>query len=249
MEDFDSPVSTKNIIESRLRPRSALSFVYGKIRKRKTPTTKYSPKREDSFDDDNEVEDPSFIPHSDDVDVDDDADETADSEQWSRLDSEQTPLKNPSFSPVANLTPAPRSLPKSKSKSKSESESESVHKKSVTISFERSPARKKLSASTPQSSSAPAPKSPPPSILKTHSYLESVRDDDDDDDEVFDEVAAAAATAAPPSAEKDRAQETDSFCQEAASFVPAKSNDETSCFSGFLRRREGGGGGSSCLLC
>ena len=57
----DSPVSTKNVISSRLRPKAALSFVYGKARKMRTPTPKaesYCPYENAE----GENTDPTFVP-------------------------------------------------------------------------------------------------------------------------------------------------------------------------------------------
>ncbi|GMI46939.1 hypothetical protein TrCOL_g8450 [Triparma columacea] len=61
ISNADSPVSSKNVLKSRLRPKAALSFVYGAARKMRTPTPKpisYCPYETSE----GEVNDPTFVP-------------------------------------------------------------------------------------------------------------------------------------------------------------------------------------------
>ena len=81
----DSPVASKNVLKSRLRPKAALSFVYGKARKMRTPTTKpqsYCPYETAE----GETNDPTFVPLE--------AGETLESEPWIRAsESEEGKMK------------------------------------------------------------------------------------------------------------------------------------------------------------
>ncbi len=103
----DTPVNTKNILKSRLRPSKALSFVYGKAKGTKTPT-----KQSREADDDDEAADPSFVPNFD------QNGNAATPEAWSRV---ARPSPSPPTPPAAAFTrpsalfvienPTPMSLP------------------------------------------------------------------------------------------------------------------------------------------
>lgn len=67
------PPLLQNIISSRLRPKSSLSFVYGKSLHQKTPNGKQTQKS------DQDEDDAEFIPH-----VDEDEEECGETEGWSR---------------------------------------------------------------------------------------------------------------------------------------------------------------------
>jgi hypothetical protein len=78
MAAVDSPVDSKNILKSRLRPKSALSFVWGNARRLKTPTKMMN--KPESTDEDEDA-DPTYVPNEDDEDFEEGATGAA---AWSR---------------------------------------------------------------------------------------------------------------------------------------------------------------------
>ena len=117
----DAPVDPKNVLKTRLRPKSSLSFVYGGARKAKTPTRGETAENEEE----SETSDPTFVANFEEDEVD------SRGPSWVRANQHPAPpLPSPAPvslktkapvavklpSPVA-ATPPPANLPKTKSSS------------------------------------------------------------------------------------------------------------------------------------
>ncbi|GMH84040.1 hypothetical protein TL16_g09794 [Triparma laevis f. inornata] len=103
ISEVDQPVRHQNIISSRLRPKSSLSFVYGKSLHQKTPNGKQTQKSDEDEDD------AEFIPH-----VDEDEEECGETEGWSRTSKAPTPAPK---APIIIQTPSPAAAPTEKKSS------------------------------------------------------------------------------------------------------------------------------------